>query len=307
MIFESLEFLEGLPLDQYIQYFGTIKKPRNTSRQFRSNMMLNPLQLKHLNRIDTQEADMITLNLEDAIAPNRKQEAIYNIALFLSHTQNTNSFIIVRTNPLDEGGEEEIAFLNDFGFDAVRIPKVKNELEVARALTLLSSDKELHISMETKEAFANLSRLRIDERLTVANLGILDLLTSLGLPQSIVTLGNPTIDYILSKFLIDAKTAGIHPISFMFQEYHDTETFKAWCQREKNMGFTSKACMGPKQVEIANLVFNTDPEAMIRARHIKAVFEANAAKDQNGFMDAQYGFIDEPIYRDALLVLGEVQ
>ena len=69
----------------------------------------------------------------------------------------------------------------------------------------------------------------------------------------------------------------------MFQEYHDTETFKAWCQREKNMGFTSKACMGPKQVEIANLVFNTDPEAMIRARHIKAVFEANAAKDQNSY------------------------
>lgn len=276
-----------------------------TSKRFRSNMMLNPLNLKHLNRIDENEADMITLNLEDAIAPSRKKEALYNIGLFLSHMEKSKSFIIVRTNPLGEGGEEEIAFLNDFGFDAVRVAKVKNELEIVRALTLLSSDKELHLSLETKEAYQNLSRLRVDERFTVANLGILDLLTSLGLPQSIVKLGNPTIDYILSKFLVDAKTAGIHPISFMFQEYNNTETFKAWCEREKMMGYESKACMGPKQVEIANEVFGVDKEALIRAKHIKIVFETNAAKNQNGFMDEKYGFIDEPIYRDALLVLEQ--
>jgi len=265
--------------------------------------MLNPLQLKHLNRIDESVADMITLNLEDAIAPSRKKEALHNIALFLSYMEESKSFIVVRTNPLNEGGSEEIAFLNDFSFDAIRLAKVKDQTEIAQALTLLSSDKELHISLETKEAFENLGKLRIDERLTTANLGILDLLTSLGLPQSIVTLGNPTIDYILSKFLIDAKTAGIHPISFMFQEYNDTETFKAWCEHEKRMGFESKACMGPKQVEIANEMFNINIYELERARYIQTAFEANASQGINGFMDDAYGFIDEPIYRDALLVL----
>jgi len=245
MIFDTLD---NLPTS-----FGTKRKKACTHRHMCSNMMLNPLNLKHLNRMDESEADMITLNLEDAIAPSRKKEALHNIALFLSHMEHANSFIIVRTNPLNEGGAEEIAFLNDFSFDAVRIAKVTDQTEIAQALTLLSSDKELHISLETKEAFENLSSLRIDERLTTANLGILDLLTSLGLPQSIVTLENPTIDYILSKFLVDAKTAGIHPISFMFQEYNNTETFKAWCEREKMMGFESKACMGPKQVQIAKL------------------------------------------------------
>ena len=249
MIFNTLETLP--------KAYGEIrKKPCPHSRK-RSNMMLNPLNLKHLNRMDESDADMITLNLEDAIAPSRKKEALHNIALFLSHMEHSNSFIIVRTNPLNEGGAEEIKFLNDFSFDAVRVAKVKNQTEIAQALTLLDEDKELHISLETKEAFENLSTLRIDERLTTANLGILDLLTSLSLPQSIVTLDNPTIDYILSKFLVDAKTAGIHPISFMFQEYNDTYTFKQWCQKEKMMGFTSKACMGPKQVAIANDVFQT--------------------------------------------------
>lgn len=304
MIFDNLEFLEKLPLEAYTKHFGAFKKAKNTSKNFRSNMMLNPLNLRHLNRIDSSEADMITLNLEDAIAPSRKKEALYNIALFLSHMKASKSFIIVRINPIGEGGEEEIAFLNDFGFDAVRIAKVKNEIQIAQALTLLSPDKELHISLETKEAFENVGRLRIDERFTVANIGILDLLTSLGLPQSLVQPGNPAIDYILSKFLVDARTAGIHPISFMFQEYNDTKTFRAWCEREKMMGFETKACMGPRQVEIANEVFGVDQAAIKRAKHIKKVFEANAANAQNGFMDEKYGFIDEPIYRDALLILN---
>ncbi len=295
MIFDTLETLPTT--------FGNKRKTPAVKRTHRSNMMLNPLNLKHLNRIDTHDADMITLNLEDAIAPSRKKEALHNIALFLSYMEHSDSFIIVRTNPLDEGGAEEIAFLNDFGFDAVRVAKVKNQTEIAQALTLLSKDKELHISLETKEAFENLSTLRIDERLTTANLGILDLLTSLALPQSLVTLNNPTIDYILSKFLVDAKTAGIHPISFMFQEYNDTETFKAWCEREKMMGFETKACMGPKQVQIANEVFHTNSDEIKRALHIKEAFETHAAQGINGFMDEKYGFIDEPIYRDSLLVL----
>jgi citrate lyase subunit beta/citryl-CoA lyase len=296
MIFDNLDTLPTT--------FGSKRITPAVKRIYRSNMMLNPLNFKHINRIDESDADMITLNLEDAIAPSRKKEALHNIALFLSHMEHSNSFIIVRTNPLDEGGAEEIAFLNDFGFDAVRVAKVKNQTEIAQALTLLAADKELHISLETKEAFESLSTLRIDERLTTANLGILDLLTSLDLPQSLVTLENPTIDYILSKFLVDAKTAGIHPISFMFQEYNDTETFRAWCEREKMMGFTTKACMGPKQVQIANEIFSTNSYEIERALHIKEAFETHAAEGINGFMDDKYGFIDEPIYRDSLLVLN---
>jgi citrate lyase subunit beta/citryl-CoA lyase len=305
MIFNTLDFLEGVTIEDIPKHFGNKYKVPVSHPLKRSNMMLNPLNLKHLNRIDESDTDMITLNLEDAIAPSRKKEALYNIALFLSHMEHSKSFIIVRTNPLKEGGAEEIAFLNDFSFDAVRVAKIKDQTEIAQALTLLSKDKELHISLETKEAFKNLSKLRIDERLTTANLGILDLLTSLGLPQSIVTLENPSIDYILSKFLVDAKTAGIHPVSFMFQEYNDTETFRRWCEHERMMGFESKACMGPKQVQIANEVFSMNKYELERARHIKKVFEANAAKGINGFMDEKYGFIDEPIYRDSLLILNE--
>ncbi len=298
MIFKNLD---SLPTS----YGNKSKKPSTHGRR-RSNMMLNPLKLSHLNRMDESTADMITLNLEDAIAPERKKEALHNIALFLSHMEYSPSFIIVRTNPINDGGAEEIAFLNDFSFDAIRIAKVKNQIEIAQALTILRKDKELHISLETKEAFESLTTLGIDKRLTTANLGILDLLTSLGLPQSIITLGNPSIDYILSKFLVDAKTAGIHPVSFMFQDYNNTQTFQKWCIHEKMLGFTSKACMGPKQVSIANNTFDINTYDIERAKHIKASFESHSAKGINGFMDEKYGFIDEPIYRDSLLILNNI-
>ena len=293
-------------IDSLPEHYGNKKKAPCSHSRKRSNMMLNPLQLKHLNHMDESEADMITLNLEDAIAPSRKKEALENIALFLSHMEYANSFIIVRTNPLDEGGTEEIAFLNDFSFDAIRLAKVKTQTEIAQALTLLSKEKELHISLETKEAYQNLSQLRIDKRVTTANLGILDLLTSLGLPQSLVKMGNPTIDYILSKFLVDAKTAGIHPISFMYQEYQKTKEFYNWCKYERELGFESKACMGPKQVDMANRIFNITQYEIERAQHIKTSFETHSAKNINGFIDDKYGFIDEPIYRDSLLILNNI-
>ncbi|CAA6800543.1 MAG: Malyl-CoA lyase (EC [uncultured Sulfurovum sp.] len=303
MIFESLDFIEKLSVNERLKHLGTKNKKPCTTKTFRSNMMLNPLRLKHINSIDNLPADMITLNLEDAIAPSRKKEALHNIALFLSHLEESNSFIIVRVNPLEEGGREEMVFLNSFSFDAVRVAKIKTRDEILEVDRLLNREIDIHISLETKEAFQNLATFGGIDRFTTANIGILDLLTSLGLPQSLVTQDNPTIQYILSKFLIDAKTAGLNPISFMFQDYKDTKEFKAWCELEKRMGFTTKACMGPLQVEIANQVFGLDAEAIKRAKHIKTVFEASALKGENGFMDELYGFIDEPIYRDALLVL----
>ncbi len=271
---------------------------------FASNMMLNPLNKNHLEKIPTSKAHSITLNLEDGVAPNRKKEALTNIADFLSQNLKDLPFLIVRTNPLHEGGREEIEFLNSFNFDAVRVAKVETKEDIKEALGVLKDDKELHISLETKDAFSNLQELKIDERFTTANLGILDLLTSLNLPQSMLTLQNPTIEYILSKFLVDCKITGLNAVSFMFQDYRNIDTFTKWCEKEKLMGFSSKACMGPAQVEVANRVFGVSDEEILKAKEIVRLFEENSKKGVSGFMSESYGFIDEPIYRDALLVSG---
>ena len=307
MIFENIETVKSWSPEEKLRRIGTARKAPCSHRRHRSNMMLNPLRLDHLNRLDALEADWITLNLEDAIAPSRKKEALTNIALFLSHMKFSPSCIVVRINPLESGGEAEIRFLDDFGIDAIRIPKVRSRREIEKALSLLPKDRELHISLETREAFRDLAYWGgIDPRLTTANLGILDLLADLELPQRLVTDGpdNPTAEGILSRFLVDARIAGLLPVSFMYQDYRDTAGFERWCRREREMGFTAKACMGPSQVAIANRIFGPDAEALRRAGKIKEAFEAASARGEHGFMHEEYGFIDEPIYRDALNILA---
>ncbi len=307
MVFEDIEKFEKMSESKKIKYFGDTTHLPKPHRRSRSNMMLNPLKLKHLNRLDELEADVVTLNLEDAIAPSRKKEALINIALFLSNLKKRKSQIVVRTNPIDKGGKEEIEFLKELPLDAIRIPKVRATKEIEDALAILPSKKELHLSIETKEAFNNLSTLRVDERVTTVNLGILDLLADLKLPQSLLKLNNPTIEYILSKFLIDSKSVGFLPVSFMYQNYRDIDVFKRWLELEKMIGFTSKACMGPAQVEVVNRFFEVDEDEIKRALEIKEAFEANSQKGINGFMHKEYGFIDEPIYKDALNTLATYQ
>ena len=270
---------------------------------YASNMMLNPLNPKHLQKLPHLKAHIVTLNLEDAIAPSRKKEALYNIAKVLEKSQDIKPKVVVRVNPLHLGGDKEIEFLNDFKFLGFRVAKVSSLEEIKKALKLIKKDKELHISLETKEAFYNIKRWKVDERFKMANLGILDLLNSFNLPQNLLNINNPTIEYILSKFLLDCKSVDILPVSFMYQDYNNLEEFTAWCNKEKLMGFESKACMGPKQVEIANKIFGISQDEIKRAKEIKEAFEKNAQNAQNGFMHEKYGFIDEPIYKDALLVL----
>ena len=309
MVFEDLASIKSLSPNQRLKRLGSLSKPPCPHRRHRSNMMLNPLNLKHLNRLDELDADWVTLNLEDAIAPSRKREALINIALFLSHLKSLNSRIIVRVNPLECGGEAEIRFLNDFAIDAIRLPKVRNTQTIKKALGLLNSDRELHISIETKEAFRDIAYWGgIDPRLKAANLGILDLLADLGLAQSLVDnrADNPTVTAILSRFLLDAKIANLLPVSFMYQDYKDLEGFRRWCQLERKLGFEAKACLGPAQVAIANEIFGANEQELERARYIKEAFESASAKGIHGFLDERYGFIDEPLYRDALKQLSKL-
>jgi len=303
MVFEDLDKIKSLSNEQKLAKLNPNNRFKLVKTLHRSNMMLNPLKLEHINRLDSLSADAVTLNLEDAIAPSRKKEALINIALFLSYLKETKSEIIIRVNPLNEGGLEEIEFLKDFSFNAIRVSKVTLQEDIDRALKVLPKDKELHISLETKEGFRDLAKFKTYGRFTRANLGILDLLASLKLPQSMLKIGNHTIEYILSKFLVDCKTIGVEPVSFMYQDYKDLDGFSSFCKVEKELGFKSKACMGPAQVEIVNKIFAPSQSELDRAKEIKEAFEQNQKDAINGFMHEKYGFIDEPIYKDALNIL----
>jgi len=65
----------------------------------------------------------------------------------------------------------------------------------------------------------------------------------------------------------------------------------------------AKVAISPTQVDIINKCFKTDEKDIQKAKYIKKIFEKNKQNGISGFVDKKYGFIDEPIYKDALLLL----
>ncbi len=278
----------------------------NKKSDFKSLLMLSANKIKHLLKIATLEADAIMLNLEDGVSKEEKPFALVLCAYFLSWHKKCDKKLIVRVNALDEGGYEEIAYLKQFMPDAIRVPKIKDAVEVKNVLALLLNEEiELHLSIETVEAWHNLSSLACDQRVTTFYLGILDLFADMKLPQSLINPENPTMSYMLSHFLITCRAIRVKPVSFVFQEFKDEETFVKWLELEKRIGYDSKACLSPNQVKLVNTIFADKEVELKRAKVIVKLFEMYRDKGITGFVDEEYGFIDEPIYKGALALLGE--
>ena len=297
---EALEKRDLEALEQLISL-----KPRriNARTDYSAPLMLSAHKLKHLNKIPELQTDAIILNLEDGVSQEMKPFALRMVMLTLSALSQSDKKIIVRVNALDEGGAEEIVALSPFRPDAIRIPKIKTVQDVQKALELSDSEIEIHLSIETKEAWLQLSSLRVNSRVTAFYLGVLDLFADMHLSQALLQVDNPLIHQILAQFLLTSKALGVKPISFVYQEYKDHEGFQAWLTLEQQMGFEAKGCLSPQQAQQVQEAFKLKENEIARARYIVERFESQRAKGVTGFSDDKYGFIDEPIYKGALALL----
>ncbi len=297
---EAYEKRDLLLLDSYAK---SVYREVNKKENYSSVLMLSCNNVKHLKKIAILEADCIMLNLEDGVAKEDKPFALVLCAIFLTQNRKSNKKLVVRVNALDEGGYEEITYLNQFMPDAIRVPKIKDAKEVKNVLALLNEEIELHLSIETASAWHKLTSLAIDKRVTTFYLGILDLFADMKLSQSLINIDNPTMSYMLSHFLISCKSMGVKPVSFVYQEFKNLDGFTQWLELEKSMGYDAKGCISPSQVEAVNRIFVDEEEQIKRAKIIIKLFEMHKAEGITGFVDDEYGFIDEPIYKGALALL----
>lgn len=307
MFIPQLESLEKIINENDIKAFDAFLKPnnriQNRAQGFKSALMLSAHKLKHLLKIDTVNSDCIMLNLEDGVSPEQKPLALRLAAYFLSKIPQSPKKLVVRVNAIDEGGLDEIRFLNAYRPDGIRVPKIRTLEDVERVLEVLDESIELHLSIETKEAWINLQSLQSEGRVKVLYLGVLDLMADLGLDQSILVPENPTIHYLLAEFLIGARSIDTYPVSFVYQDYQNMAEFQRWIQLEKMMGFNAKGCVSPAQAEEVMRVFELKDKELERARYIIELFEKMQEQGVTGFADERYGFIDEPIYKGALKLL----
>lgn len=281
-----------------------VKREFNRSLSFRSAMMVSTHNIKHLSKIPSLESECLMLNLEDGVSSEQKPYALALCAMVLASYPQSDKKLVVRVNPLDEGGAEEILFLNPFMPDAIRVPKIRTLEDVKRVLTLVDEEIEIHLSIETKEAWLALSHLRLDSRIKVYYLGILDLFADLGLSQSLLIPDSPTLHYLLSHFLITCRACGIKPVSFVYQDYKNSDGLRNWLELEKMIGFDAKGCISPAQVGLIHEIFGHSEVEIERCREIVKLFEEHSVRGVSGFVDDRYGFIDEPIYKGAISVLN---
>ena len=289
MIFQNIKELEEIVKNNDIKKAKSLIKPTVKTKIFntkkRSALMVSGHMVKHLNKIDEIPADIIILNLEDGVPEEKKEIARYMIAIFLTHYQNPNKELIIRINPLNKTGKEEIEFFKNFNFNGFRIPKV-NTLEDIDDLFLL--EKDLHISVETKEIFVNLKDFK-HNKIKAFYLGLYDLLNELNISHSIIKHDNPFIHKILSDFSFFSNYNKIHPIGFVYQHYKDLQGFSKWCLLQKDMGIKGVGCITPSQVNIANKIFSEDLEF---AKMIVEKFEKLGPFTIDGL------YVDEPIYKN---------
>jgi len=274
-------------------------------QNYKSALMVNGFNEKHLTKLESLTADIAVINLEDGISAEQKPIALERTANAIEKLSTKAPLITVRINELDSPtAKNEIKRLNIVKPDAIRVPKIRTIDDVKTALGQIDESINIHLSIETAEALENLSQFGFDKRIKIVYLGILDMLESLGLPQSLLKIDNPTIEYIMSKFLVSARTAGLYPVSFVYQDFRDEDGFRAWCEKEKSMGLNGKGCISPSQVAITNEIFAIDEGEIAKAKYIVEIFEKMQNEGTTGFVDKQYGFIDEPIYKGAKVILG---
>jgi len=245
---------------------------------------------KHLSKVSNIDG-IVMLNLEDGVAKDKKKIALQNIVNLLETTPNKN--IVIRINSLDESGIEEIKVLNKFGFP-FRIPKVNNLSELKEVFEITKN--ELHLSIETKEAYFNLKTL-YHSQITTFYLGILDLFDELKLNHNLITFENKLIDNILIEFSLNTRYLGVEPVGFVYQQYKDLDGFRKWCELQKSYGIKGVGCITPNQLKIANEVFVKEDKNY--AKMIVERFEKEGVFTIDGL------FVDEPIYKNYKMILGE--
>jgi citrate lyase subunit beta/citryl-CoA lyase len=241
-------------------------------------------------------ADLVFLDLEDAVAPNEKVPARAKVVHALKTHDWGRKTRAVRINNLETqyAYEDIIHVVEEAGehLDIIIIPKVKTAEDVRWVDTLLTQIEKkrgwerrigLEVLIEEVEAMINAEAIaRSTPRLEALIFGPGDYSASQGVRVDAV--GGISNDYpgdvwhyARNKVVIAARAAGIDAVDGPFADFKDGEAYRRECTRAGVLGFVGKWCIHPSQIEIATDVFSPNEKHVARARKmIAAMREAEA-------------------------------
>ena len=242
-------------------------------------------------------ADMVCIELEDGIAIKDKDEARKNTINALKNLKINNDVeLVVRVNcqRTKPGLLDLEAFISSkLSVKALMLPKVKTPDEITfidDLLTDCNMDTDLHVIMETNEALENIYDIaHASKRIVALYFGGVDMAAELRVPNSYENL-----IYARSKLVHAGASVGIDVIDVPYLDLEDMDGMKKEAELVRNLGFTGKGSIHPKQINILNEVFTPSKEEIIKAKRIIDQFNAS----DTGLVVIDGKLIEKPVLRE---------
>ena len=248
-------------------------------------------------------ADIVCVDLEDAVAPAEKAAAREKtLALFEQPQAEDDVERIVRVNCLrtPEGMADVQAVLASARPPpALMLPKVKGPEEVRGLADLLDEfgrPCRLHVIIETNEGLEAAHEIaRASERVAALFFGGVDMAADLRCASTW-----PALAYARSRTVHAAATAGLDVIDVPYLDLDDLEGMRREAEAAAELGFVGKGAIHPKQIPILNAIFTPDEAAVERARRIVAAFE----EGDTGLLVIDGKLIERPVLRAMYRILA---
>jgi len=220
-------------------------------------------------------ADVIILDLEDAVAPEHK-DAARAAAIAAVGAGFGAREVAIRINGLDtQWGAQDLAAVAASGADAVVVPKVSSPADVLAAeLALADAPPALQIwaMIESCAAVVRLDSIgatAAHTRLSLWILGTNDLAKEMG---ARATPGRDAFAALLPTMVCAARAHGIVVLDAVCNEVRDLALFRAEAEQGRLFGFDGKSLIHPAQIEPANAVFGPDEDDLAWASAVIAAF-----------------------------------
>ena len=251
------------------------------------------------------KADGFILDLEDSVAPLKKEEARLLVRNTLRQVDFYGAERMVRINQVPRG-LEDLKFVIPHNVNLILIPKcesvdqvkqVDNEIKRIANEYKLTNPVWLMPIIESALGVIRAYEIAIASPNVVAlAIGLEDYTADLGTQRT--TEGRESL-YARQALLNAARAAGVQAIDSVFSDVADLEALQKAVQESKALGFDGMGCIHPRQIKVVQDNYAPDATAIDKARKIVKAFEEAEQKGQ-GVVALGSKMIDPPIVKRAL-------
>ena len=249
--------------------------------------------------------DGIILDLEDAVAPDKKDEARFLVRNALRALDFYGCERMVRINQ-GARGIADLDYLIPHNVNLILLPKCENPEQihdVDQRIGQLKKKYRIHnpvwLMPIIESALGVINAYSIaaaSDNIVALAIGLEDYTADLGTKRT--TEGTESF-FARSMIVNTARAAGVQPIDSVFSDVADSEGLKQTVLRSKAIGFDGMGCIHPRQIRIIRENFAPSADETEKAK--KIVFAYHAALEQGlGVVSLGTKMIDPPVVKRAL-------